>query len=378
MPTPPLWADFSASPLRTPQAGRLHADLVVIGLGAAGLEAAASAAADGLDVVGIDAGPIGGGASGRNGGFLLAGAADFHHVLAARIGASAATELYVRTLAELEAQCAHAAGAVRRVGSIRLAVSAEEMADCREQARIMRRDGLPVAEVTGPFGAGLHHPFDATMHPGQRCTALASRARTAGARLLPSHRVTALDDETVHAGRLQVRAAKVLVTVNAGVDRLVPALRGSVRSARAQMLATAPGTVGSARVPAAMYARWGLDYWQRLPDGRVAMGGARDKGGDHEWTVRPGVSRQVQSALEQTLRREVTDGRAPTVTHRWSGLLAFTPDRLPLCRLVRPGLAVAGGYCGTGNVMGPLTARAALRLLLGRADPWADLLARVR
>lgn len=138
------------------------------------------------------------------------------------------------------------------------------------------------------------------------------------------------------------------------------------------MLATAPTAVSEQLVPAPMYARYGYDYWQRLPDSRLTIGGARDLGGEEEWTVEDGVTEKVQMALERIATDQLDTAAA--VTHRWSGRLAFTADRLPVCRVMRPGLAVAGGYCGTGNVMGPLTARAALELLVDGSSRDADLL----
>ena len=53
----------------------LEVDVCVVGLGGAGLSALEPLAQSGRRVVGIDAVEPGAGASGRNGGFLLAGAA---------------------------------------------------------------------------------------------------------------------------------------------------------------------------------------------------------------------------------------------------------------------------------------------------------------
>ena len=53
--------------------------MCVIGLGASGLTALIELANSGHDVCGIDAVDVGAGAAGRNGGFLLAGDAEFYH-----------------------------------------------------------------------------------------------------------------------------------------------------------------------------------------------------------------------------------------------------------------------------------------------------------
>jgi hypothetical protein len=94
---------------------------------------------------------------------------------------------------------------------------------------------------------------------------------------------------TAPAGRVTARRG-VLVAVDGGLEHVVPALRGRVRAARLQMLATAPDP--RRRGPPPVYARYGLDYWQQLPDGRVALGGGRDLGGEDEWArAGPGTRR---------------------------------------------------------------------------------------
>src|SRR3954453_2845985 len=76
-------------------------DVVVIGLGGSGLAAVLEARALGLDVIGIDAGAVAGGAAGRNGGFLLAGTAHFYHDAISEIGHERALALYRMTMQEL-------------------------------------------------------------------------------------------------------------------------------------------------------------------------------------------------------------------------------------------------------------------------------------
>lgn len=65
---------------------------------------------------------------------------------------------------------------------------------------------------------------------------------------------------------------KVLVAVDGRLECLLPELKGRVRTARLQMLATAPVAM---RYTRPVYRRWGYDYWQQLPDGRIALGDAR-------------------------------------------------------------------------------------------------------
>src|SRR5690349_3480877 len=75
----PVWGDPRAGENPPPLNGEVTADLCVVGLGGSGLAAVCAALEAGATVAGVDAGPVGGGAAGRNGGFLLAGTARFHH-----------------------------------------------------------------------------------------------------------------------------------------------------------------------------------------------------------------------------------------------------------------------------------------------------------
>ena len=78
LPNRPVWDEGPTLDLPTLQ-GPVDADVCVVGLGGSGLAAVHELLALGRSVVGVDAGIVGGAAAGRNGGFLLAGPADFHH-----------------------------------------------------------------------------------------------------------------------------------------------------------------------------------------------------------------------------------------------------------------------------------------------------------
>jgi gamma-glutamylputrescine oxidase len=370
----PVWALSAPEPpdvppLRDPTA----ADVVVVGMGAAGLTAARRLAGSGLDVLALDAEGPGAGASGRNGGFLLAGLAEAHHEVVARLGRERAAALYRLTADALAATAEEHSDAVRRVGSLRVSRSPEEDADCAAQLTAMRADGLAVEEYDGPEGRGLLFPDDAAFQPLARARQLAAAASAAGARLRTA-RVSGVAPGRISTGVGTVEARRgVLVAVDGGLERLLPDLVGSVRSARLQMLATAPADDVAVARP--VYARYGLDYWQQLPDGRVALGGGRDVGGDDEWVEGPGpapVSAPVQEHLERLLREDI--GTSAAVEHRWTGIVAFTPDALPVVAETAPGLHAVGGYSGTGNLVGPLCAGATADRLLGRTNAFADLL----
>ena len=362
--------------------GDVDADACVVGLGASGLAAVDALADRGLSVVGVDAGRVGAGAAGRNGGFLLGGPALFLHDAIARWGAEAAVGLYRETLRELDAiEALLGDEVVRRAGSIRLAglpgVPADddeaadrvrELADVRAHAAALREHGFAVDDYDGPLGHGIFLPDDASMNPALRVVRTAA-ALSPRATLCEHSPVTGIGSGRVTTPRGAVHAPIVIVAVDGGVENLLPQLRGRVRTARLQMLATAP--VAPGRLACPVYGRWGYDYAQQSPDGRLFAGGGRDRFVEAEWTDDREPTADVQRYIETVAERMV--GSRVEVTHRWAASVGFTDDGRPLCTDVDDGVIAIGGYSGTGNLVGPVAARAAVALALDSTPPPAYL-----
>ena len=359
----PLWAVGEGLAL-SPLAGDIETDVCVVGLGGSGLVCLGELGRLGARAVGIDAGEVGGGAAGRNGGFLLAGLAPFYHDAVARYGAARARRMYQLTLDEIERIAELTPGTVQRSGSLRIAESAEELKDCARQLGAMLTDGLPAEAYEGPAGQGILVHGDGTFQPLERCRALATAAMREGAELFERSPATSVLPGEVRTPGGIVRARRIVVAVDGALDLLLPELAPEVRTARLQMLATAP--TNEVRITRPVYARWGYDYWQQRPDGAIALGGARDVGGEEEWTHDATPSDTVQSALEHRLRDQL--GVQAPITHRWAASVSYTCDELPIVREVRSGVWAIGGYSGTGNVIGSLLGRGMARLLVGADD----------
>ena len=336
-----------------------EADLYVIGLGGAGLSAVAEARRRDLHVVGIDASGVAAGATGRNGGFLLAGRADFFHRTVDAIGLEAAGAVYRLTVAEIRRMATETPDAVRTVGSWRVAADPAEEDDLIDHYTALRLAGIAATREATPWGAGVLLPDDAAFDPVARSTAVATALMAEGAALY----IGRIDDIGALGG-------PVVVAVDGGLETVVPEMAGRVRTARLQMLATEP--TDEVSVPRPVYRRWGFDYWQQH-NGRVLVGGLRDSFEHDEWSSVAEPTEAVQQALELLLR-DVVGVRRAAISHRWAGCSAFTSDTRPRCELVRDGVAVVGGYSGTGNVVGPLCGRAAVQLLFDGASAVRDTL----
>ncbi len=359
----PVW-DVGPTPPLPRLESDIDVDVCVVGLGGSGLACIGEFIRLGARVAGVDAASVGGGAAGRNGGFLLAGLALFYHDAVTRYGRDSAHALYGLTMAELDRIEAETPSLVKRSGSLRIAESAEERADCERQLDAMRADALAAERYEGPEGSGLVVHGDGTFQPLERCRVLAANATAAGAHLFERSPVTGFGVSTVRTERGQVRAKHIVVAVDGAQDRLLPELAPRVRTARLQMLATEPTNEITLTRP--VYARWGYDYWQQRPDGAIALGGARDIGGESEWTANATPTAVVQDALEQRLRNGL--GVHAPISHRWAASVGYTSNGLPVIAEVRAGLWALGGYCGTGNVIGALLGRGIARWLWAGDD----------
>jgi glycine/D-amino acid oxidase-like deaminating enzyme len=346
--TAPLWDDGRWPGL--PALDRhVTADVCVVGLGGSGLTAVQELRARGASVVGIDAGAVGGGAAGRNGGFLLAGPAHPYHRMRDAL-------LYRRTLDELDRL--EAAGFLRRTGSLRIERDDSGLADCRLQADALLADGFAVLDYEGPEGTGLLFPADGVFDPLARCRALAT-----GPGLYERTPALAVSPGLVETPAGKVSCEHVLVLVDGRLEQLLPEV--PVRTVRLQMLGTSPVPQ---RFPRPVYLREGYEYWQQLPDGRLVLGGFRDRGGAEEETASTETSAPVQDALDELLRSIAPEA---VVTHRWAASVGYTRDALPYLGEVRQGVWAAGGYCGTGNVIGALCARQLVSAALGGPTYWS-------
>ncbi len=354
----PVWDDGNWAGL--PRLERdLGADVCVVGLGGSGLAAILELLRLGKKVVALDAGRVAGGAAGRNGGFLLAGTAAFHHDAVAALGPERARALYQLTRDELTRMLGETPEAVRRGGSLRIALSEEELEDCQKQLEAMRRDGLPVEPYTGPEGEGLLFPEDAAFNPLARCRTLARWAVEKGAELFERSPAVHIGGNEVRTPSGRVRCESVIVAVDGRLEQLLPELGDKVRTARLQMLATAP--TDELRVPRPVYLRYGYEYYQQTPEGRIALGGFRDRGGPLEWTENAEPDEEVQERLERFLREHL--GVQAPITHRWAASVGYTSGILPVFEEVRENVWALGGYNGTGNVIGAILGRGAAQLV---------------
>jgi gamma-glutamylputrescine oxidase len=365
----PVWEEGNYQPLPS-LPHDISTDVCVIGLGGSGLTCIQQLLEHHTNVIGIDAGIVAGGAAGRNGGFLLAGLALSHHEAVAKLGRERATNLYKLTLEELERIKQATPEAVRQVGSLRIAFDKAEQGDCQLQYEAMKEDGLEVERYKGNEGEGLLFPHDAAFQPLKRCRLLAKQVMNNGATLFENTPALDIQGTTVITPNERIEAKHIVVAVDGKLEKLLPELANKVRTARLQMLATAPTTEIS--IPRPVYYRWGYEYWQQLASGSIALGGFRDHFKEQEWTHQNTPSDEIQGMLEQFLRNKLNV--QADITHRWAASVSYTEKSMPIAEEVRENVWAIGAYCGTGNVVGALCGRSLADFITtGISERWSYL-----
>jgi glycine/D-amino acid oxidase-like deaminating enzyme len=344
------------------------AEVTVVGGGVTGCSCALTLAEAGVHVRLHEAREIAGGASGRNGGFALRGAALAYDAARVALGVERARFLWRLTELALDRIAVLAGDALDRVGSLRLAVDEGERAVLAREFDALREDGFEVAwldELAPPLDrlcrGALLTPGDAAVQPARWVRRLARYAARAGAEIAEQSRVDPR----------RLDASTTVIAVDGLSAALVRELERAIVPVRGQVLVTEPLADRLDERP--QYARAGYDYWRQLPDGRLLVGGKRDASFDTERTDVEETTALVQERLENLVVELL--GRLPRITHRWAGIWGETPDRLPLAGGVPgcPGVWVAGGYSGHGNVLGFACGDLVARAILGERRPELEL-----
>jgi gamma-glutamylputrescine oxidase len=346
----PYWLDEPAKRYRG-LAGDEGVDVAIIGGGITGLSCARAVAHAGARVRVLEARRVGSGASGRNGGFAVRG-------MAARYDRVRLPELMRLTEDALPRLASLAGDAFRPVGSLRVATSDDELAAVRAEHDALCADGFAVEWVERDelppllrphVLGGMFNPRDGALEQGRWVRRLAALTEEAGALIAEETRATGIDGTRVLTPLGHVDANAVVVATDGYTRGLIPEVDALVVPARGQVVATAP--LRERHFDCPVSARWGYDYFQQLPDLRVVAGGRRDIGRGSEDTTEETTTAPIQAAVEEMLR-EVFGG-VPDITHRWAGLMAFTPDLLPLVGSLpgRGSVWLSLGYSGHGNVL---------------------------
>ncbi len=382
-----------------PLHGAVETEVAVIGAGITGTATALWLAQAGIDVRVLETRSIASGASGRNGGFIAYGTTASYSNVIQRYGREQARRLWAFTIRnhellkgfidELEQSgwsCSY-----RRNGSMKLALSEAELEQVIQSASLLIEDGwevqivprndLPVRLQNAYFG-GTYYPANGEFHPAKFVMGLALLAQQAGAAFHDESQVIGIsaneDGILLHTSGGTVHARTLVLATNAWLPELgtlVGAnwLSSCIFATRGQVIATEP--VNEQLFPHPCSADEGYQYWRQLPDGRLVVGGWRNRSFDTELqTYDETPNEEIQQHLEAFVH-ETLELPHVRITNRWAGIMGFTSDSLPLIgRLPSvPNCFIAGGYTGHGNAFAIHAAKLVSELVQGKMNPDTDL-----
>lgn len=359
-----------------------HAEIVVVGGGLHGVSAAYWLARMGARPVLIERGALAAGATGRNGGLVVAGTAeDYPHAIA-RLGHTAARTIYQSTIENhallLEVLREEQINAdYRDVGHLKLALHSSELAAQHHAAALLRADGFAVQvldraqtqkQIAMPLGeeiaGSMVLPNSGTVHSARLVQGLAQAAQRRGARIVPATEVYAIepnrDGVQISTAAGVLHANRSVVALNAWSGTLLPALAKVVTPVRGQALAYEPIAPVFRTGCSAELTPTG-EYWHQTAAGTIVIGGCRTAAADHDVGMRPQTaSTEVQAAIETILPRLFPQLPPLRVARRWAGMMAFTPDYTPIVDRVPelPGAWAVGGFSGHGMPFGMVLGRA--------------------
>ena len=359
------WWDLTPRP-DVPQADLPRSvDVLVVGSGYTGLNAALQTARGGRSTLVVDADTIGWGCSTRNGGQVSSSLKPSFSELAARHGEDRAKHIIteghrsVAWLGDFVAQeqidCDyHVSGRFHAAHSARQYEALARHVANPPAGIGLAADLVPRAEQAKELGTDAYHGGivyrrHAAVDPARLHRGLLERVVSAGASIVPHCTVNAIERRSgnflVRTSRGDVIARDVVVATNAYSGRVTPWLRRRVIPIGSYIIATEPiprETMDHLFPTDRMVTdtRRVIYYYRASPDRTRILFGGR---------VSWNETNPLKSAprLHAEMTRLFPDLKRVRVSHSWMGFVAFTFDRL-MHTGTHDGIHYAAGYCGSG------------------------------
>ena len=384
------WDETCAAPDRPTQQGDAQADVVIIGGGFTGLNAALHLAQVGVGATVLEAERVGFGASGRNGGFCCLGGGMLDDAtldrkfgreerLAWRQAEKAAigqVEDFITTRdvdvdrhSQGETQLAHRPRDFDEMRG-KLDYYAENYG---VSARLTEKADLASEGLSAGFEGAITVPIGFGLNPRKYLAALAQAAGEAGATIYhnsPALNVTRREgafDVTTPKGC--IRAERVIIATNGySSEDLPPWLAARYMPTQSSVIVTRPMTEaelaaqGWTSQQASYDSRHLLHYFRLMPDNRMLFG------------VRGGLLSNPASEA-RALRRARADFEAMfpawhdvETPHGWSGMVCIARNRMPFVGEVpdQPGMFAGLCYHGNGVAMGSYSGALLADLVRGK------------
>ncbi|WP_041543859.1 FAD-binding oxidoreductase [Oceanimonas sp. GK1] len=361
----------------------IHCDVCVVGGGYTGLSTALFLTEAGFDVVLLEAGRIGFGASGRNGGQLVNSYSRDIDVIESRYGADTARmlgsmmfeggDIIRERIQQYDIQCDF------KPGGIFAALNSRQLHELESQKGNWERyghDGLELLDAdrvareidTDRYVGALLDHRGGHIHPLNLALGEAEAIRQLGGRIFEQSAVTDIrygEPALAKTEKGSVSAKFMVLAGNAYLGNLEPKLSAKAMPCGTQIVTTEPLSDEQAQsLIANQYCvedcNYLLDYYRITGDNRLLYGGgvvygARDP---------DDIDRLVLPKLLKTFPQL----EGVKIDYRWTGNFLLTLSRLPQFGRLEPNVYYMQGYSGHGVTCTHLAGRLLSEVLKGQAE----------
>ncbi|MDF3381667.1 MULTISPECIES: FAD-binding oxidoreductase [Sulfitobacter] len=370
------WDQTHGAPERPALQGDAQADVVIIGGGFTGLNAALHLARAGVGATVLEAERVGFGASGRNGGFCCLGggmlddaALDRKFGRAERLGWRQAEVAAIRQVEDFIAARGINVDRHSR-GETQLAHRPRDFEEMRGRleyyaenygvtARLTEKADLAAEGLNAGFEGAITVPIGFGLNPRKYVTDLAQAAEEAGAAIYHNSPATGV---TGREGAFEVttpqgciRAERVIIATNGYSSEDLPRwLAARYMPTQSSVIVTRPMTEaelsaqGWTSQQACYDSRHLLHYFRLMPDNRMLFG---VRGG---LMSNPNSERRALARARADFEAMFPAWRHVETPHGWSGMVCIARNRMPFVGQVpdQPGIFAGLCYHGNGVAMG--------------------------
>ncbi len=207
----------------------------------------------------------------------------------------------------------------------------------------------------------VYNPLEAGIHSGKLVRMLSQIALNKGVHILNGITVKSWNDnnhevELFTNSPISFKASTVIVCTNGFTPSLLPDL--NIEPARGQIILTKP--IADLRIRGTFHFDEGFYYWRNVGN-RILLGGARNSDFENERTTNLDGSDFIRETLVQFIQKHFDLNSSVEIEQSWSGIMAFTPDKLPICKKVSTNIITAIACNGMGVALTPIVAESVIQ-----------------
>ncbi|MFT3907593.1 MAG: FAD-binding oxidoreductase [Steroidobacteraceae bacterium] len=378
--------------------GSLRCDVCVVGAGLAGLSTALHLAERGQQVVVLEAERVGWGASGRNGGQVLAGFSAHQGRIEKLVGKADAHRLWnlsveglnllKQRIAQHRIDCQWVDGQMlvslkpRHVAELHAWQQELEEQYGYQSLRSIAHDELRQLVASDRYLNALYDGQAGHLHPLRYTLGMAAAAQAAGVQIFEGTRVTGRRSTRSESGAQRVQVLTehghvdcehLVLAGNAWLGPLEPQLQRKIMGVGTYIVATEPLGAARARALIANNAAitdlsWVMDYYRLSADHRLLFGGRVSYAG-----LSAGDTANATRARMLQVFPQLADTR---IEYSWGGYVDITLNRAPHFGRLTPRVWYLQGFSGHGLALTGLAGKVAAEAIAGQSERF-DLFARI-